>query len=170
MSKGDSGLFDGTTGKIVQDGGRIIPGADGVVSGGSSSKLGRRLLRDMGVKGRRKWAGYQAHHVIPVEVRDHPVLQKIGMDLDDVSNGIFLRIPDGGISTGSRHTGYHNVYSDFVKSQLNKIDIHQSSLAIQQQVKDLQGKLRRLMRSGLPMYDSDNATVDLWQRQFNKLR
>ncbi|MGW6665810.1 MULTISPECIES: AHH domain-containing protein [Peribacillus] len=37
---------------------------------------------------------YQAQHIIPKEFRSHPVLIKIGMDMDDASNGFFLRVPD----------------------------------------------------------------------------
>ncbi len=53
---------------------------------------------------------------------DHPVLQKIGMDMDDASNGWFLRTPAEDISTMSRHRGYHSIYNEFVRSQLDKIE------------------------------------------------
>lgn len=36
---------------------------------------------------------YQAQHIIPAETANHPVLQKIGMNLDDASNGMVLRVP-----------------------------------------------------------------------------
>jgi len=46
----------------------------------------------------------------------------MGMDLDEASNGIFLRVLDDQISPMSRHRGYYSAYSDFVKSKLDNID------------------------------------------------
>ena len=40
------------------------------------------MLREMGIRGKAKWGGYQAQHIIPAEMATHPVLKKIGMDLD----------------------------------------------------------------------------------------
>lgn len=170
MSKTNSGLFKGTSGEKKSRHNRIIPGIDGVVNGGKSTVLGRSILLSMGVTGIKQWNGYQAQHIIPVEMANHPVIKKIGMDLDHQSNGIFLRVPDKGISTGSRHTGYHKVYSKFVKSELDKININESSLSIQRKVADLQRKLRKLQESGLPLYEKDGATLDLWRRYINKLK
>ncbi|WP_221763096.1 AHH domain-containing protein [Streptococcus gordonii] len=47
----------------------------------------------------------------------------MGMDLDEASNGIFLRVLDDQISPMSRHRGYYSAYSDFVKSKLDNIDL-----------------------------------------------
>lgn len=49
-------------------------------------------------------------------LHNHPVIQRVGMDLDDASNGLFLRIPTDGISVMSRHRGYHLTYNEFVKT------------------------------------------------------
>ncbi|UZQ49369.1 AHH domain-containing protein [Clostridium kluyveri] len=94
---------------------RIIPGEEGIVTGGNSTKLGKNMLESMGLKHSSKWSGYQSQHVIPAEMGDNAVIQKIGMNLDDASNGIFLRTPDEGISTMSRHQGYHSVYNEVVE-------------------------------------------------------
>ncbi|KXT78287.1 hypothetical protein STRDD11_02447 [Streptococcus sp. DD11] len=59
----------------VTDDKRIIPGKTGVVTGGSSTKLGKNLLEDMGVDRSEKWSGYQAQHVIPAEMSKHPVIK-----------------------------------------------------------------------------------------------
>ena len=166
MSKSGSGLFYGTKGQTSQV--RIIPGKAGIVSGGSSTKLGKNMMREMGAKGKAKWGGYQAQHIIPAEMATHPVLQKIGMDLDHASNGIFLRSPGSSISTGSRHRGYHSVYSEFVKQQLNRINLEMDSFSIQRQVQSLQTSLRKMQESGMPLYSSDGATLELWNRQYNK--
>lgn len=147
---------------------RIIPGKDGVVIGGNPTTLGRRILQTYGVTNNYKWCGYQAHHIIPVELKDHPIIKKIGMDLDDHSNGVLLRTPDKEVSTTSRHKGYHKVYSKFVKSELDKINPNGSSISIQRQVASLQTKLRKLQESGLPIYEKDGATIEMWQRYLGK--
>lgn len=73
MSKKASGLFWGTIGTRHF---RLIPGKPGEVTGGSSQKLGKNIMQSMGLRRSTKWTGYQAQHIIPVELRDHPVLKK----------------------------------------------------------------------------------------------
>jgi hypothetical protein len=60
-------------------------------------------------------------------------------------------------------------YNEYVKLQLDKIDINQSTYAIQKQVYKLQNNLRKLQQSGLPLYKGQGATVDLWTRSMNRL-
>ena len=183
MSKGLSGLFSGTIGWLAHHGGRIIPGKDGIVTGGDSQKLGGNILKTMGMpkSGLRK--GYQAQHIIPAELKTHPVIQKIGMDMDNATNGILLPTPNQKSSTLPRHRGYHSIYSSFVRGQLNKLDINKSSLELQREVAQLQGKLRKLQESGLPLYkgfsDKDGKakiypkrkgnTIEMWERRFKNL-
>ena len=150
--------------------GRLIPGNPGVVTGGDSTKLGKNMMESMGLKRSTKWTGHQAQHIIPAEMADNPILQKIGMNLDDASNGILLRTPDADLSAMSRHRGYHSVYNDVVKRQLNNMDVNQSVEVLQKQVFDLQSDLRKLQESGLPLYPSQGATVDLWERSLNRIR
>lgn len=149
---------------------RLIHGTPGVVTGGDSTTLGRNIMESMGLKRSTKWSGHQAQHIIPAELADNPALKKIGMDLDDASNGILLRVPDADVSTMSRHRGYHSVYNDVVKRQLDSMDIDQSVDVLQKQVFDLQSDLRKLQESGLPLYPSQGATVDLWERSLKRLR
>mgnify|MGYP000852631110 FL=1 len=126
-------------------------------------------MESMGLKRSTKWKGYQAQHIIPSEMADNAVIKKIGMDLDDASNGIMLRIPDEGISPMSRHQGYHSVYNEVVERALNRMDVNQSVDVLQSQVFDLQQKLKYLQQKGLPLYPSQGATVELWERQLGKL-
>ncbi|GAB6088104.1 AHH domain-containing protein [Alkaliphilus crotonatoxidans] len=162
---------NGGTGVVERAGNtRLIPGTDGVVTGGDSTKLGKNMMEAMGEKRSTKWTGYQAQHIIPAEMAEHPVLQKIGMDLDDASNGLFLRVPADDVSTMSRHRGYHSTYNEFVKSQLETIDVTQSVNVLQQKVLDLQTNLKKLQQSGLPLYPNQGATVDLWQRNLDKIK
>ncbi|MEG2292870.1 MAG: AHH domain-containing protein [Carnobacterium sp.] len=149
--------------------GRLVPGEVGKVTGGSSTKLGKNLLESMGVKKSGKWSGYQAQHIIPSELGNHSVIKKMGMDLDDATNGIFLRVPDDATSAMSRHRGYHSTYSEVVKRQLDKIDINLSPQELQEQVAKLQQNLKKLQESGLPLYPSQGATIEMWERHLTKL-
>ena len=49
---------------------------EGVVTGGDSTKLGKKMMESMGLPRGTNWTGHQAQHIIPVEMADHPVLQK----------------------------------------------------------------------------------------------
>lgn len=177
MGSGRSGLYIRTHGsqQVIEalnagENTRIIPGTSGVVTGGSPTTLGKNLLQKMGVTISQKWTGYQAHHIIPRQLADHPVIKKMGMELDDPTNGMFLRIPGENVCTRSRHRGYHSIYTKFVKRQLDKININSSVHSLQIQVHALQLKLRKLQRSGFPMYEASGASIDLWTRYFNKLK
>ena len=149
---------------------RLRPGVEGVVTGGDSTKLGKNMMESMGLPRGTNWTGHQAQHIIPVEMANHPVLQRIGMDLDDASNGLFLRTPADDISAMSRHRGYHSTYNEFVKTQLDAMDISQSVDVLQKQVYDLQQNLKYLQQRGLPLYPSQGATVDLWQRSLERIQ
>ena len=149
---------------------RLIPGMEGVVTGGDSTKLGKNMMESKGLPRGTNWTGHQAQHIIPVEMANHPVLQRIGMDLDDASNGLFLRTPADDISAMSRHRGYHSTYNEFVKTQLDAMDISQSVDVLQKQVYDLQQNLKYLQQRGLPLYPSQGATVDLWQRSLERIQ
>ena len=90
------------------------------------------------------WTGHQAQHIIPAEMTNHPVLQRIGMDLDNASNGLFLRTPADDISAMSRHRGYHSTYNEFVKTQLDAMDISQSVDVLQMCIRDREEQLSTL--------------------------
>jgi len=149
---------------------RLVPGTEGSVTGGDSTKLGKNMMESMGFPRGTKWTGYQAQHIIPAEMAEHPVLIKIGMDLDDASNGLFLRTPADDISAMSRHRGYHSTYNEFVKIQLDGMDINQNVDVLQKQIYDLQQDLKYLQQSGVPLYPSQGATVDLWQRSLERIQ
>jgi len=138
--------------------------------GCNSTKLGKNMMREMGLASETKWSGYQAQHIIPVEMENHPVIQKIGMDINDASNGLFLRIPGNSISAMSRHRGYHSVYNNFVRIKLDSMNINQSADSLRKQVNSLQQDLKYLQRNGLPLYSSQGAHIDLWQRSIERIR
>jgi hypothetical protein len=103
--------------------------------------------------------------VIPLELADNPILQKVGIDLDAASNGIFLRVPEEGtISPMARHTGPHAGYTEAVEAQLDSMDSALSVQQLQEQVFNLQQRLRSLQQQGLPVRPKDGGTADLWMR------
>ncbi|WP_440970072.1 T7SS effector LXG polymorphic toxin [Peribacillus frigoritolerans] len=157
------------SGRGTDNSNRLIPGNTGVITGGNSNKLGKNMMEDMGLKRSTKWSGYQAQHIIPSEMAKNPIIQKIGMNFDDSSNGIFLRVPDNDISTMSRHRGYHSVYNEVVERALNKMDINQSVNSLQKDVYELKNNLRKLQENGLPLYPSQGATVELWERKLKQI-
>ncbi|PEC95616.1 hypothetical protein CON17_17425 [Bacillus thuringiensis] len=172
LAKGSGGVKG--TGEAT----RLIPGTPGKVTGGSSTKLGQNLLESMGLPRSASRKGYQAQHIIPKNLRNHPVLKKIGMDMDHADNGIFLPIPAKDPSALSRHRGFHSVYNNVVKDQLDKLNINQSIKELEQQVFELQQKLKKGTESGLPLYKSKvleigiekfyktklNEEIKIWQR------
>lgn len=107
-------------------------------------------------------------HIIPKEMADHPVIQKIGMDMDDATNDIFLRVPGENVSAMSRHRGYHSTYSEVVEKQLDSMDIKQDVEVLQKQVYELQQDLKKLQQNGLPLYPNQGATVELWEHNLSK--
>ncbi|MCG9780040.1 hypothetical protein [Photobacterium damselae] len=64
---------------------RNLLGVAGSVTGGSSSKLGKNLNEAMGRKIADSWQGYQAQHLIPSELRNHPsYTNAVRQDLNDM--------------------------------------------------------------------------------------
>nr|WP_217448017.1 AHH domain-containing protein [Bacillus sp. Xin1] len=177
--------------KGTGEGNRLIPGTPGKATGGSSTKLGQNLLESMGLPRSASWKGYQAQHIIPKNLKNHPVLKKIGMDMDHAENGIFLPIPSEDPSALSRHRGFHGVYNRVVTKALNNLDINQSVEVLEKQVYELQQKLKEAVEKGIPLYKSKirnlkvfyksgaykdlpiwdrggGATEELWERWINK--
>jgi len=70
----------------------------------------------------------------------------------------------------SRHRGYHSTYNEFVRTQLDAMDINQSVDVLQRHVFDLQQKLKHLQQSGLPLYPNQGATLDLWLRSLERIK
>ncbi|ASY79808.1 hypothetical protein BJK05_07280 [Pectobacterium polaris] len=101
---------------------------------GCSTTLGKNMMQGMGLPRSSKWSGYQAHHVIPKELANHPALKKINYYIDNANNGIFLRKVDDGVSAMARHQGNHHGYTDAIRGALDRIDLNQSVSSISKQV------------------------------------
>ncbi|WP_136485613.1 AHH domain-containing protein [Vibrio sp. H11] len=122
---------------------------------GCSTKLGKNMMESMGLPRSTKWAGYQAHHVIPKQLNDHPILKKIEYDIDAPENGIFLRKADDMSSAMARHQGNHNGYTKAIKNALDKIDCNRSVEDIKRQVANIQSVAKQEMQNGLPIRSKD---------------
>lgn len=154
---------------------RTIPGTPGVVNVkvnsegktvGNSTELSRNLWKsfdpvplesyDSPDDLPQKAKGYQAQHIIPVELHNHPVLQKIGMEMNDASNGIFLPEPDGHGHALTTHKGYHAVYNNVCEEYLDKIYAKHGSdasvAAVEADVAKFQRALRTVLEDGVPIY------------------
>lgn len=114
--------------------------------GGDSAKLAKAI-------GLAPKSGYQAHHIIPVECKSHPILNKIGFDLDQAANGIALPSRPG-MSNLPVHRGYHAGYSNAVKRDLDAIPKNLSEAETVARVNGVMKKYRDLIESGKPLYDS----------------
>ncbi|WP_201798461.1 RHS repeat-associated core domain-containing protein, partial [Photobacterium kishitanii] len=151
---------------------RLLAGTPSKVTGGSSSKLGKNLNEAMGRSRSASRSGYEAQHLIPSELKTHPVLKKVGIDLDNASNGIFLPAskakPVGMISGMPRHTGSHPNYTEAVRQSLNIMDRNLPVEQLQKNVYDLQVKLRKVTESGMPVRNVDGAKTDVWLKWIKK--
>ena len=88
--------------------------------------------------------GYQAHHIIPKEFKYHPVIEKVGLDMDNANNGVFLRNRTSAkISPMARHQGYHRVYNKYAEKRLNQIELTKNVNEIERDVFTLQGNSLR---------------------------
>lgn len=115
-----------------------------------------RLLMD-----KSNWSKWEAQHLVPSEEGTHPVLQKIGMNLNHPSNGIMLPIPDKESShILSTHTGYHRIYNNLAREKLDQMDLSQSVETLMFQVYELQQTLRLMLTGGVPIYKRQEAAMD----------
>ena len=146
--------------------GRSIAGTPGIVTGGSSSTLGKNILEAMGFARNIGRRGTQAQHLIPSELGTHPVLQRLGMNLDEAGNGLLLPSASAkpGISALPRHTGSHPAYTGAVRQYLDGLDGITDLGILDQEILGLQQKLRRLHSAGTPVRNMDGATTELWYR------
>ncbi|MEF9462848.1 transposase [Priestia megaterium] len=177
--------------KGIDNANRLIPGTPGNPTSGDPTKLGKNLLESMGLPRSKSWKGYQAQHIIPSQLNKHPVIKKIGMEMNDSTNGIFLPIPSDDVSSLSRHRGFHSVYNNVVRKQLDKMDVNQDIVVLEKQVYELQQKLKKGVENGLPLYKTKinnieefyksgknkklpvwnrggGATEELWERWLSK--
>lgn len=148
---------------------RLIPGKPGVVRKSSGEKdstvLKRNLIKEFEIPEtykkqipKRKTPGYEAHHIIPIERATHPVIEKIGMDMNDASNGILLPTPTNHFHALATHRGDHNLYNNLVKEELDRLDISKPVEDLEVEVYNIQQTLRMILEQGDPIYKVHKKT------------
>ncbi len=107
----------------------------------------------------KTWAGSERHHVIPHHLKDHPVFQTAGLDINAAHNMMYLPRTEGPPGTKTRHSNFrlgdchHNKYNDHMEQQLN--DLSRQAKAngwdksrLQQELMNLQKQTRGELLGG----------------------
>ena len=145
---------------------RLIPGNTGIVtvssSGNDSTILKKNLIKEFDIPfdsytdntqiPLNKTPGYQAQHIIPIEHASHPVIKKIGMDMNHASNGILLPVPNGQVHALTTHEGRHKLYNALVEEKLDALDISKPVEDLVKDVYEVQKTLRLMVERGDPIY------------------
>ena len=100
---------------------------------------------------------YAAHHIIPTQLSNHPILRRIGMDMDKATNGIALPTKPGLHPTSPLHRGSHPGYTNAVKQELDRIPHFASKRRIQRHVNEIQQIFRDKLVDGAPLHGSYGA-------------
>ena len=66
--------------------------------------------------------GFQKHHIIPQQLKNHDVLKKAGMNIHSVKNIMYLPTSADAHATRTIHNGSHKPYTRKIERQLNEID------------------------------------------------
>lgn len=117
-----------------------------LVHNACSSKLDRDLG---GVTG----DGKQAHHLIPGQREDHPLVQRAvdnGWDIDSANNGVLLPSEDFPNPSFPRHRGSHGAYNDYMEERLDHLrDLADQGSWTDDQVQEALEALSNEMRNRL---------------------
>ena len=138
---------------------RLIPGSPGTILGGTSQLLKRNLLEASGINRSIAAKGFQAHHIIPSELgrRSHPVLKKIGIDLDNATNGILL--------PNAIHTGHHPAYTKAIAEALDRIPATASVQQTMQWVYGIQSKAAQaFIEHGASLRGGSSSSLLQWRK------
>jgi hypothetical protein len=110
--------------------------------------------------------GWQAHHIVPWELKDHTLLRDLGFDANSIDNGVPL--PCSGGSCLSIHYGSHPIYDGAMERFLNRIDgMSISDDEKRRLVAEGVEKARQALLSGHPpLRNKDGATPELWDAVF----
>ncbi len=111
-------------GTMLKRVGQIILGTPGILTGKSARALRKNMVDVAVIPGnifKTVKHKFQAHHIIPLQLgkskykntRSYQILQKIGFNFDDATNGILLK--------DRLHKGSHNKYTDAIRDALEKI-------------------------------------------------
>jgi hypothetical protein len=136
---------------------------------GSRSDLRNNLIAENPELG--ALSGWQAHHILPWEdnISHHPLVQRLGVNLNAVDNGIPLPCRDG--TCLSRHSSQHPRYSRAVLNFLDRVEnMNVSDNEKQNLVAEGIERARQALISGNPpLMNLNGATVEAWDQVFNRV-
>ena len=115
-----------------------------------------------------KLTGWQAHHILPWEprIQNHPLLQRLGINLNAVDNGVPLPCQSG--SCLSQHSGPHPRYSTAVENFLNRVENMNVSDAVKKNLvaQGIDKAKQALLSGNPPLMNKNGATVPAWDAVF----
>lgn len=140
----------------------------GVTPNFSSTNLGKNTMQWFGLPRSTSYKNWQPHHLIPLELKSEPVIQKIGMNLDHPTNCSMLPVPEAKYAGNLPiHEGYHSLYSQAVKRAIRAMDPNLPASVLEVKVFRLQQRLRAAIDAGMPLYKGQGATVESWNNIAN---
>ncbi len=110
--------------------------------------------------------GWQAHHIMPVQLRNHPVLKRIGFRFDQDPIAMLLPKRHGLDDKLSRHDGSHPLYTEALRQELNKMKSSWSISKTRRAVGKLVDRARIGIEAGRPVRNTDGSTVEEWQQWY----
>ncbi|WP_202984008.1 AHH domain-containing protein [Snodgrassella sp. ESL0323] len=94
--------------------------------------------------------GYQKHHIIPQQLRNHELIKRAGANIHASNNIIYLSTLEDVHPTRTIHKGSHRVYTDALESKMNAlVEIGEKNNWTQADYKAALDKLRRQQRADL---------------------
>ena len=107
---------------------------------------------------------WQAHHVVPWDQREHPIVKKLGLNLNDPQNGVPLPSDFAGGSSLSTHRGSHPEYSAAFGSFLDRLDTMDAPNSVKQGLlaEAIEKSRQTLLSGSIPLRPKDGATFKQW--------
>lgn len=103
--------------------------------------------------------GTERHHIIPYHLKDHPVFQSSGLNINAAHNMMYLPRKDGGPGTKTRHSNFrlgdchHSKYDNYMQNLLD--DVQRQAKAnkwdtarVQKELMDIAKTSRRELNAG----------------------
>jgi len=102
--------------------------------------------------------GYQRHHIIPQSLKNHPILEASGINIDGAGNMKYLPVAEGIDSNPNKaiHNGWNDVHKEYNATMKGRLDnLYGQALKekwdtrrMQQELTELQRKTRAELNSG----------------------
>ena len=94
--------------------------------------------------------GFQKHHIIPQQLKNHPLIKEAGMNIHSIGNIIYLPTSADAHPTRTIHKGSHPEYKKHIEKQMSDLlEIGQNNNWTQKEYKDALKKLIRSERANL---------------------